>query len=105
MLGDEVRGERATYNSKKSSGYANLLDLIFNIRLVPVAAGHPVQHAPAVAGSPSLLLAAKTAPRAPWGTKWGSTTALKAWCHTGPLLGSEKTGRGKMPRDASCPLL
>lgn len=27
MLGDKVRGERATYNSKKSLGYANLLDL------------------------------------------------------------------------------
>ena len=29
MLGDKVRGERATYNSKKSLGYANLFDLIF----------------------------------------------------------------------------
>lgn len=86
MLEDEVRGERATYNSKKYLGYANLLDLIFNIRLLTVTAGHPVEHAPAVGRSPSLLPTAKAAHRAPWDTKWSNTTALKAWCHTGPLL-------------------
>lgn len=62
-----------------------------------------MRHAPAAAGSPSLLLAAKAARRAPRHAKGSSTTTLDARWHPGPLLGSGKTGTGKMLRKASCP--
>lgn len=91
MLGDKVRGERATCNSKKSLGYANLLDLFKKeILCNPLLLQVEVHRHYSLLKRPAML----------HGTQSGARRAPN-----GPLLGSGKTGTGKMPREASRPSL